>query len=136
MNNTHVIHSAASSPLPASVHLYRLQFAGGPHDGGEAQSAVVPEKCLQLPSGGAGCGTRSGNTVMPRLAQYRLQSVCLHTTGGEPVVWCRYEYFGTCLDDRSGSHWWHRCLEAFWQWLEPRPRTPTLAFPNRRPSHV
>ena len=79
-------------PLPDS--LYRLVFIGGPFDGHEAQSDVLPDQCVALRSDGAD-GEAAEKAATPLLARYRLQRATLVMQSHEPVVWYRYHYCGT-----------------------------------------
>jgi hypothetical protein len=102
--------------------LHRLAFVGGPFDGHEAASDVLPDRYFQLRSGPAGCGTVAGPKVTPRVARYKLASVRLVMVWQAPVALCRFEYCGTVT--ASPSHrlsWWRRRLDVFWRSIEPQP---------------
>ena len=85
---------AADSIQPLPDSLYRLVFIGGPFDGHEAQSDVLPDQCVALRSDGAD-DEAAKKVATPLLARYRLQRATLVMQSHEPVVWYRYCYCGT-----------------------------------------
>jgi hypothetical protein len=134
MKNSLILLPLELAQAPSNACLYRLQFAGGPLDGAEFDSADVPEACLQLASGPADCATRTGTVALPRHARYRLRSVRL-VNCAPPVVACGYEYAGTGCTATSPGRWWQRCWRAVCDWIEPRPR-PHFTHKTRNVIHV
>jgi hypothetical protein len=115
------VANVTSSIGSAHNKLYRLAFVGGPIDGYETQSDVLPDTYFHLRSGPAGCGTKAGSGVSPRVARYKLASMRLVTLWHAPIALCRFEYCGTATASVSHrSSWWRRRLDAFWQWIEPQ----------------
>jgi hypothetical protein len=135
-HSTH-IPSQTTSRSSTNVPLFRLTFVGGRYDGAEMSAAMLPANRLELASGPAGYSTRQGRTVAPRVARYRMQSLRLDTAGLLPVVSCRFEYFGAAAAQSApAGHWWTPYCDAFWQWLEPRPRPSFVRITNRSIAHV
>jgi hypothetical protein len=137
MHNSTDIPCETTSEPSTNANLYRLLFVGGPFDGAEVPAATLPGNRLELASGPAGCGTRLGCNVTPRVARYRMQNLRLDTIDQVPVVSCRLEYCGTAAAHSApASRWWTRYFDALWQWLEPRPRQIFLRNTKRSIAHV
>jgi hypothetical protein len=135
MKHSLILLPSEFAQAPSGACLYRLNFVGGPLDGAEYESSTVPEPCLQLASGPAGCATRTGTVSLPRHARYRLRSVRL-VNCTTPVVACGYDYSGTDPEpDACRSRWWKRCVRAVCDWLEPKPRTH-FVHASRNVNHV
>ncbi len=118
------VHAHVTDPAPptypAQDSLYRLVFVGGPFDGHETQSALLPDEYFQLRPGPAPCKTETGLATTSRLAQYRLVKSKLVICSQDPVVLCRFEYCGPTLVNASKTAWWRRCLIASWRGGHPR----------------
>ena len=107
--------------------LYQLTFVGGPSDGYRTQSAEVPAPRLLLRSGPAGCGTRSGTVITPRLAEYCLAGATLIARLDAPAVLCRFQYVGTVPATAEPRH------RRLWNQLSRLLATLTVAT---RPHHT
>ena len=105
------IAKSTSANVGEQNSLYRLTFVGGPFDGHEAHSDVLPDTYFQLRSGPAGCSTKAGPEVAPRVARYKLESVRLIVSWNAPIALCRFEYRGTVTVSPScRSPWWSAAL--------------------------
>ena len=117
--------------------LYRLAFVGGPFDGHEAQTDVLPDTYFQLQSGPTGCSTKAGPEVTPRVARYKLASVRLVIVWHAPIALCRFEYCGTEMASPSRrSSWWRCRVDNFWRWVEAWRSNCTGHDSRRRSVHV
>ena len=116
--------TTCNRPTCGSSKLYRLLFVGGPFDGFETHSDALPERNIALPSGPSHCATKTGDTLIPRLAAYQLSRVEIDLTRSAPVALCRFVYCKTMTGhpvSKRGTifRWCKRWLKALGRWAEP-----------------